>query len=135
VCINVLFMTVVREKTDAEKHCSRRVKMNALFLQNVRDRLLSGAESCPRKKYSRTPPYICQDSHTSDVLPISQSIIRNIRAECLFSLRINDTRTSFRHFELASKRLTFRQPTLPRQTPAKLSKHPRTQGSSSTCRR
>ena len=36
-----------------------------------------------------------------NVLPISQSIIRNIRAECLFCLRINDIRTPFRQFESA----------------------------------
>lgn len=101
VRVNVLFMTVAREKTNAEKHCSRRVKMNALFLQNVMDRLLSGAESCSREEFSCTPPYKWHDSHTSDVPPISQSIIRNIRAECLISLRINDIRTPFRHFELA----------------------------------
>jgi hypothetical protein len=55
----------------------------------------------PREEFSCTPPYKCQDSHISDVLPISQSIIRNIRAECLFSLCVNDIHTPFRHFELA----------------------------------
>jgi len=79
-----------------------------------------------KKGISCTPPYKCQDSHTSDVLPIRQSIIRNMRAERLFALRINDIHTPFRHFELVSTRLTFRQPSLPRQVPAKLSKHPRT---------
>jgi hypothetical protein len=128
VRVNVLLMTVAREKTNAEKHYSRHVKMNALFLQNVRDRLLVGAEPCPRKEFSCIPPYKCQDSHNSDVLPIRQSIIRNIRAECLFRMCVNDIHTPFRHFELASTRLTSRQPTLPRQVPAKLSKHPRTQG-------
>lgn len=95
----------------------------------------SAAQLCPRKEFSCTPPYICQDSHTSDVLPISQTIMRNIRAECLFSLRTNDIHTPFRHFELASTRLTFRQPTLPRQVPAKLSRRPRTLRLSSACRR
>lgn len=100
VRVNVLFTTVSRKKTNAEKHCSRRVKMNALFLQNVMDRLLSGAESCPREEFPCPPPYKCQDSHNSDVLPISQSINRNTGAECLFNLRINDIHTPFRHFEL-----------------------------------
>ena len=106
--MNVLFVAVARKKTNAEKHCSRRVKMNALFFRTSRTGY-SVVQSCPRKEFSCTPPCKCQHSHTSDVLPISQSIIRNIRTESLFGLRINDIHTPFRHLELASTRLTFRQ--------------------------